>query len=234
MSYLKYIAMMLALACTSLTTQAFELSRPDLQERISRGDFKMPIILLGTDVDVYELSASGNITIMKDETRLAQETVTEAIDQYFASKTNPKLIKLENLTDTQKAEIAEYFALFDVVSRASQVVLMPGWEERKANYDYTLGSGLPWLKQKTGGQYALVVSGADLVSSGGRVAMALLGAAVGVSIPMGQSYTSLGIADLDNGNIIWLSRDNSGFSDLKHADATKQRYKQQLDQIIGQ
>ncbi|QLI81272.1 hypothetical protein HZU75_06890 [Chitinibacter fontanus] len=227
------IGLFLALIMFGAIAQAFELSRTDLPERVKRGDFTLPMVLLGTDVEVYEFSASGAITIMREDTQQAQTAVTQAVDQYFAARPNNKLIKLDDLSAAEKSEIKEYFALFDVVSRSSQQVFAAGWEERRQHYDYTLGSGLPWLKQKTGSRYALVVSGLDLVSSGGRVAMAFLGAAVGIGIPMGQSYTSLGIADLDNGDIVWLSRDNSGFSDLKHAETTKQRYKQQLDQILG-
>jgi hypothetical protein len=210
---------------------AIELKRPDLTERNQRGDFKLPIVSLGSDIEVYELSASGQTTLKQDDTEAARAATVAALDAYFAKGQDPKLVKPTELTAEQQAELKEYFALYDVVAAASLTVLAHGWEHRKEHFDYTLGNGLPWLKAKTGARYAIVTNGVDYVSSGGRVALMLVAAAAGVAIPMGRSFTVVGVIDLDNGDLVWLDHD-SGVGDLKNLETVKGRYSSQIDHLL--
>lgn len=227
----RLVASLCLLSCIN-QAMALELQRPDLPERSQRGEFKQSIVFLGSDMEVFELSASGQQTIKQDDTEKARAAVATAVDGYFAEKGQTQLIKPTGLTQAEQDEIKEYAALYDVVAASSfRMINQRGWEGRKQHFDYTLGSGLPWLKEKTGARYALLTHGLDYVSSGGRVAMFIAFAAVGVAIPMGRSVTVTGLIDLDNGDLVWLSSDD-GIGDLKNVETLKTRYSKQFDHML--
>lgn len=95
------------------------------------------------------------------------------------------------------------------------------WEHKRTRFDYTLGSGLAFLKEKTGADGAIVIVGEDLVSSAERKATAIVAALVGVAVPLGQSVILVGVVDLATGGLLWLHHTSSQHYDLKDYDAAK-------------
>jgi len=53
------------------------------------------------------------------------------------------------------------------------------------------------------------VLGSDFISSGGRRAAFIAGLALGVVMPLGQSFVTAGIVDLTTGDVLWMSFDSS-------------------------
>src|SRR5690606_38167765 len=89
-----------------------------------------------------------------------------------------------------------------------------GWEDRAARFDYTLGYGLPWLRDRTGADALLVTFGVDYQSTGGRKAMTVIGAMVGIGLPTGFARVRCGLVDLSTGNILWLHSEGTGTGNL--------------------
>lgn len=76
---------------------------------------------------------------------------------------------------------------------------------KKGSFDWTLGDGTKVLADTYGADYALFTYGRGSYSSGGRKAAWLVGAALGVSIPMGAQQTFASLVDLKTGRVVWFN-----------------------------
>jgi hypothetical protein len=96
---------------------------------------------------------------------------------------------------------------------------LPGnsaWSFKSEHFDYTLGSGLSFLKTRYGVDAGLIILGEDVVTTGGRKAMAFLAAAGGVYIPLGHSMLVGGLVDFETGDLLWLNHVvSTGNADLR-------------------
>jgi hypothetical protein len=79
------------------------------------------------------------------------------------------------------------------------------WHFKAEHFDYTLGDGLGFLKEKYDLDAGLVITGEDVVSSSGRKTTAVLGAMVGIAIPLGHSILMGGLVDFSTGDLLWLN-----------------------------
>ncbi len=61
--------------------------------------------------------------------------------------------------------------------------------------------------------------GADYISSGGRKLAFVAGLALGIVMPLGQSFVAAGIVDLKNGDVQWMGFDSSSSLDTRNAEA---------------
>jgi predicted phage tail protein len=75
---------------------------------------------------------------------------------------------------------------------------------------------LAFLREQTGADAALIVLGADFISSGGRKAAFIAGLALGIVVPLGQSFVTAGVVDLDSGDVRWMSFDASASMDSRN------------------
>lgn len=91
------------------------------------------------------------------------------------------------------------------------------WHFKAEHFDYTLGDGLGFLKEKYDLDAGLIISGEDVVSSSGRKTTAVLGAMFGVAIPLGHSILMGGLVDFRTGDLLWLNHvvSAAGQADLR-------------------
>ena len=186
--------------------------------------FPQTLILSKPDVQVRELTASGIQEKVPQWGEQASVGVRAALESVMAQRSDFKVSPLPTLTDKEQDELDEFLAAYWVVGQAAHFMMNYGgsaWEHRRGKFDYTLGEGLPWLREKTGADAIVVALGDDVVSSSGRVAMTVLAAAAGVGLQGGRSIISFGVVDLRNGNISWLHYEQSGIRDLKNPESAK-------------
>ncbi len=195
------------------------------------------ILLVPADVTVKEISAGGVTEEVPEWTETAQVNVNNALRKEASSNEAMELISLPALSDDERAMLAEHVALYDVVAGTALNVVnspLPAWKHKRERFDYTLGPGLRFLKQKTDAEAALLVVGQDAVSSAGRKAAFVIGAALGVSIPMGYSFLSVGVVELKTGNIMWFDYDVSGGDkDLRQAADAQTMVRNLLEHYPG-
>ena len=130
------------------------------------------------------------------------------------------------------APLEDYLATYLQVAFAAHAVTLsddPAWAHKRSHFDYTLGSGLQFLRDQSGADAALVIVGEDVVSTGGRKAAAFLAAVMGVGIPLGHSLVSVGVVDLTNGDLLWMHHTASVRYDLKDPDAARTM----IQEILG-
>jgi hypothetical protein len=121
-------------------------------------------------------------------------------------------MRMPKLDGEDAERVESHIGLYDRLAYAIYIYgrgLDGGWQHKKTQWDYTLGDGLAFLREKTGADTALIFTGADIISSGGRRAAFAVGLLLGVGIPIGQSFITVGLADLKTGEIRWMSYDQS-------------------------
>lgn len=181
------------------------------------------VLLLPSDLKIYNFTAGGSLDIQPDASAAADKQADADLQQMLPSD-GFQLVLMPSLSADQQQRLKESIALYRLASEDAKAVdnLGGDWKQALQRFDYSVGPNLQFLKQSTGADYALIVFGADADSTGGRVAMSVFFAALGVGIARGRNYMYAGLVDLNTGNIIWLDDDHknaSNFTDKKAVDA---------------
>jgi len=181
------------------------------------------VVLLPVDVDVYELSAGGVKEEVPEWSSTAESNIRKAllVSKQAGGKccvTRP--VDTSSLTADERAILEEHLALFNTVATNAVWTSLPfnkAWHFKAEHFDYTLGNGLAFLKDKYGLDAGLVITGEDVVSSSGRKTTAVLGAMFGVAIPLGHSILMGGLVDFSTGDLLWLNHvvSAAGQADLR-------------------
>jgi len=194
------------------------------------------IVILPAQVTVQELSMGGVLEKVPEWTQQASQAMQTAVTKVATARGAFQVVPTPALTEEEESTVDEYLANYMVVGLAAHSVTNSrgdAWAHKRNHFDYTLGGGLKFIRDKTGADAALVMVGEDIVSSGGRKAAFVLFAALGVGIPLGQSVISLGIVDLDSGDILWMHHDFSVSKDLKDPAATEEMVQTILNAYPG-
>jgi len=186
------------------------------------------ILLLPAEITVKEISVGGVPEKVPEWTKQASDNVAREVAALAATRNDFELVQLPELTPEERDLLEEYLGVYFQVAVAAHrltSVAVGGWEHKRQRFDYTIGDGLSFLKQKSGADAVLMVIGEDVISSSGRKAAFVLAAAMGVGIAMGQSLLSVGVVSLDNGDLLWMHNDLSVSKDLKDAESVREMLK---------
>ena len=180
------------------------------------------VVLLPVDVDVKEMSAGGVREEVPEWSRKAEENIRSAL---LVSKDAQggccvtRVVDSAALEPAERESLEEHLALFNTVAANAMWVDLPGnsaWSFKSEHFDYSLGSGLSFLKTRYGMDAGLIILGEDVVTTGGRKAMAIIGAMGGIGVPMGHSILVGGLVDFETGDLLWLNHTTSyAASDLR-------------------
>lgn len=178
------------------------------------------IVLLPPQVFVYELSAGGVPTRMADWETTARDNVSAATTRLARESKLFELVAAPALAGEPREQLEAHIGLYERVAlsvfnfgRGGQ----EAWAHKQHEFDYTVGPGLAFLRDETGADAALIVLGADFISSAGRKAAFIAGLALGVVMPLGQAFMTAGVVDLTTGDVQWMSFDSSASLDSRQA-----------------
>lgn len=178
------------------------------------------LVLLPPQIFVYEVSAGGVPTRMADWEATARDNLTSASIRLARESKLFALQPAPDLAGEAREELEAHIGLYERVAlsvfnygRGTQ----DAWAHKKQEFDYTLGPGLAFLREQTGADAALVILGVDFISSPGRKAAFIAGLALGVVMPLGQSFVTAGVVDLKSGDVQWMSFDSSASMDSRNA-----------------
>jgi hypothetical protein len=209
---------LLALLCASVP--AFAQYRHAAFNSESPPTLPKKVLVIPAEVRVQEISAGGVMTRVPELTVKASANLSESTRRYLINKKSLEAsADLPALTDMEKDQLDDYLATFYMVSLSAFNTTQYGgsaWEHKRRNFDYSLGRGLAFLKDKTGADAALMIVGDDVVTTGGRKAAAVIGALVGVVVPMGRSVVYACMVDLTTGDLLWINSALSGSKDLSN------------------
>lgn len=211
--------LVLLLSLPGLSLAAFSAINPKWSS-LTQDQRPKKVLLLPPQMFVAEMSAGGVIQKQDDWTRQANENLLAATEAHARESRLFETVRMPKLTDEEADIVESHIGLYDRVASAIHAYGQgkdSGWEQKKSEWDYTLGDGLAFLREKTGADSALIFVGADIISTGGRKAAFTVGLLIGIAIPLGQSFITVGLADLKTGDIRWLSYDQSMSMDSREA-----------------
>ena len=195
---------------------AMSALNPALSQNLERRPKK--VVLLPPQVFVFELSAGGVPTRMADWEAAARNNLIAAATQQARESGLFEVLPIPPLAAADFDALDAHIGLYD---RVAQSVFVYGrgdqaaWAHKKNEFDYTLGPGLAFLRAQTGADAALIVLGSGFISSGGRKAAFIAGLALGIVMPLGQSFITAGVVDLLTGDVQWMSFDSSSSMDTR-------------------
>lgn len=212
-------ALLSACATTSST------SSTKAQQLASQGALKK-VLLLPPDITMSELSAGGMLEKVPQWGKQAEQNFATALAGLHAAGKKVVLVSVPRLDEAEQEALEEHLALYAQV--ASDAFFLPraeGWQHKQAHFDYTLGPGLAHLREQTGADIALLVVGQDIISTSERKTLSIVGALFGVSVPLGVTFMTTGLVDLQTGDLLWVNYEVSGTGDMREyqdAQATLQ------------
>jgi hypothetical protein len=180
------------------------------------------VVLLPVEVDVYEMSAGG----VREEVPEWGDTASENVRSALLISKDPegeccvsRQVDSSSLTLAQREVLREHLALFETVAANAiwaGLPANPAWHFKADHFDYTLGDGLAFLHDEYALDAGLIILGEDVVSTAGRKTTAVVGAVLGVAVPMGHSMLIGGLVDFRTGDLLWLNYEvATGSSDLR-------------------
>lgn len=216
----------------SLMTLAFALalawSAPLRAYDVAPGFEKLPtgakVLILPSDIELFELGVGGVVEPKADWTRDAQRFFRDAM---LAKKKSLGAAVIE-ADEKQVDDIAEFNSLHAAVADAivrhhfgPRQFRLP---TKEGYMNWSMGEAVRVVKEKSGADYALFTFIRDSYASAGRiasgVALTVVGALFGVvMVPTGGvqvGYASL--VDLNTGQVVWFNQLRSATGDLREPE----------------
>jgi len=163
------------------------------------------VLLAQPDIELQLLTASGLLEPRADWTASAKANMQTAVETTLKGRSH-SLTVLDPTTAMEGRE-GQVLRLNGAVGNSILAYgLMGAGLPSKSGFDWTLGEGAQLLAVKYGSDYALFVYGRGSYSSGGRVAMMIGAAALGVSIPMGGQQAFASLVELKTGKVVWFNQ----------------------------
>lgn len=168
------------------------------------------VVVLQPEFRVFVQSAGGMREIEPGWTEQAQNALALAVERHL--RHDPRFAvaaPVEPATAEEAAVLREHVELFKVIASNSSMMIRFGgkaWQEKKLQYDYTLGDGLALYGDRSNADYAFMIGGAQVKQTGGSVFMQLaLAGTLGVVMPGGGTYLMLALVDMRTGDIVWFN-----------------------------
>jgi len=170
------------------------------------------IVVLPVEFTVYQKSVAG-LEAVPDWSETAQYALGDAAGKMLRLDNRFDIVAMPTIEGEAEGLLREHIEFFKIVADCVTNVLQYGgkaWQEKKTNFDYSLGNGLEFLAEEAHADYALFLAGAQIKQTGGSVLMQIFAAAAGVSVPGGGTYVVAGVVDLHSGNLAWFNWKQGG------------------------
>lgn len=164
-------------------------------------------LVLEVDVTIKEVTVGGVEEEVPAWSKQGTNNVREALSKHFNQdkKNKIQLMETPKLTDSELENLKQNLALYRRVAYSIIDVTysykQQWWMHKVQKFDYTIGSGLKSLGERTGADSAIVIIGEDKASTAGRkVAAFFLD-----SVSYGHSYLNAAFINLKTGDILWYN-----------------------------
>lgn len=212
------LVLTLAACATNSHTQITELSRT--QDRAPR------VLIMPVDVELMELTTFGRMEPKADWTEAGTKHVAAAIAAHNAERNlHMSAFDIDKMPDGVRDELNQLIKLHGAVGNS---ILLHQYMEpaklpnKQGKFDWSLGPQVKRLKDAADADYALFVFMRDSYSSGGRVAIMMVGALMGVAVQGGVQIGFASLVDLNDGNVVWFNRLMRPQGDLRSAEGAKE------------
>lgn len=169
----------------------------------------LKVVLLPPDITVYSVAAGGVTERSEDRSTEAIKLTTQTVHDVLGNDKSVEIVALPAFDDASRGRLDEHIALYEqVVTAALSHATGPNaWPSKVERFDYTLGNGLRFLKERSGADAAVIVfsqSGVPTTSSYlANLPLLLVGV---IALPQARAMAITGVIDLETGNMLWLNR----------------------------
>ncbi len=203
-------------ACASTGTQVKQI------DRLGGVRVGNPRILMMTpDIKYYLLTAGGMPKPHGEWTAAARRNFERAVGEY-AARRGIDITMLEPDARLSETEIA----LQKLYSAVGTTILVNYFGNKPlptkgGSFDWSLGPDVREIADRYGVDYALFSHYRDYQASGGRIAFAVMAAAVGMFILPGMEGGFAALVDLKTGDIVWFNLVTAGAGELRKEDGAR-------------
>ncbi|MDV6329841.1 hypothetical protein [Asticcacaulis sp. 201] len=165
-----------------------------------------PILLIQPEVSLSLLTAAGGQEPKEEWSRDARKHLASALTGLLT--TRKYKVSTVDIQSYEDPEAVQLLKLNEAVSNSITYNITPGLiMPTKPTFDWTLGDGIKALMPADGTSpsYVMFVDAKGTYSSGGRAAMMVGMAALGVAMPMGGQVIQMTLVDMNTGKVVWYS-----------------------------
>jgi hypothetical protein len=184
------------------------------------------IVVLPIDFVVRRLSVAGT-TIHEEWTRQAKANLSGGLELALAERIDAEFVTMPELASDERAVLDEYVAVTKLIVIQASEIDSARWAPRRAGFDRQLGPDLGFLRDRTGADYALLVSGAQSEASAAIVLAQFAIFAYGpYPVRAGRTHLMVALLDLAAGDVRWFNSVTGGeyfgisAKDLRSPDAS--------------
>jgi hypothetical protein len=165
------------------------------------------ILLIPFDLSIFRVGP-GSAERADDLVTGEKASIEEELRDGIGKEKKIEFVALPTLDPQTQAQVDEHIALFEQVAGAAlRAQGSAAWSQRAAHFDYGIGNGLRFLKEMTGADAALFVGGRSSIPTGSSYALGAITLLAGViTVPQGRATATVGVVDLNTGNVIWLNQ----------------------------
>lgn len=168
------------------------------------------VVVLPVKFEVFSVTAGNALELQKEQTEAAERnirTAFEVLQEPFGHAF--RWHEMPDLSEEEQLILEEHVLLHDLIVGTASNNLTESrstWKHLQDDFDMGVGEGLSYLAERSGADYALMVSGVDMNATGGRALMGfVMIAAVGAALPQGGSDIRFSLIDLRTGDIVWFN-----------------------------
>ena len=195
-------ACLMLAACTTTNVRS-AAGLPSAQAETAR------VLIAQPDIELSVLTAPGLLESRADWATSARTNMQAAVEATLKDRSH-RLTVLDPATAMEGRE-GQVLRLHGAVGASILAYGLYGAGlPSKTGFDWTLGEGARLLAVRYSSDYALFVHGRGSFSSGGRVAMVIGAAALGVSLPMGGQEAYASLVELKTGRVVWFNQAVAG------------------------
>lgn len=178
-----------------------------------------PVVLVEPDVKLSILTAVGAPERRADWSEAGQRHVLTAISQAVVAKGyQPIVVDPDAMQGGQSGQVLRLFEQVGaaILTHHYGLFALPSMEGR---FDYTLGPGVRSLAGGNNAGYAVFVYAEGCFSSGGRMAVVMLAAVAGASLPTCQQQLVASLVSVETGQVVWFNFAIAGPADDMREEA---------------
>ncbi len=154
------------------------------------------VVLLPINIPVVQIRKGPIIDQLDKRSKVARTLVARKIRAYSQQQKKFKILRMPKISKKEVAIIKHHIVLYDLVSRNAVNYTtgkrLHAWQQKLKRFDYSIGSGLKFIAQRTGAEAAIIVTGVEFLVDGS------------ISGFRGKSNILIGLVDLNSGALLWI------------------------------
>ena len=222
-----------AIAALAVSGAALAQQKPNRAPGFNKLESGARVVIMPADIELFEVSGGGVLEPRAEWTSAAQQHVRNA----YRVRKEKLGLRVSDLEDDASEPVLELNRLHNAVagSIANHHFGMMQLPTKEDKLDWSLGSGVSYVRGKTEADYAIFTFIRDSYLSAERKAAMVVGALFGIGIAGGQmQFAFVSLVDLRTGQVVWANRVLRATGDLREAEPAQETIDAMLTGLMEQ